>query len=79
MQEAFNNHSDMHAVMKQKWNDKFSELEKMMRNGFKNIEDRNSDNSNNQIENYHSTIEKNFVAYVQQKQQEIESKVGSQI
>ena len=67
VQEAFDNHSNMHAVMEQKWSDKFSELEKMMRNGFKNIEDRNAKINNKQIEEYHSTMEKNFLAHISQK------------
>ena len=69
----------MHAVMEQKWSDKFNELEKMMRNGFKNIEDRNTKNSSKQIEDYHSTIEKNFLAHIEQKLMELENKIGSQV
>ena len=79
VQEAFDNHSNMHVVMEQKWTDKFNELEKMMKNFFKNIEDRNAKNNTKQIQEYHGTIEKNFLAHIKQQQQELENKIGSQV
>ena len=44
--------------MEQKWTDKFKELDKMMRTGDKNIEDRASKKGSQQLEDYHSVLEK---------------------